>query len=147
MKASQYGIANLKYILAHLNEWVEGEDRDYSYRTDIYKGHHQPVYPLHRPRLRQRRRHLPQQRSTWAIRWRPTGAFRRSGSARRFSSCSGRLDDLDWLDNEGLMQNIQLMGSPKTYMQVAIIRAVVMSAAKVENPRSCPTTPTASRPA
>ena len=36
------------------------------------------------------------------------------------------------MDDEGLMRNIQFMGSP-SHMQIAIIRAVVMSAVKVEN--------------
>ena len=36
--SEEYGIRNLRYILANLNDWVKDEDRDYSYRTDIYKG-------------------------------------------------------------------------------------------------------------
>lgn len=38
MKASEYGIKNLKYILENLNNWVDKEDPDYSYRTSIYNG-------------------------------------------------------------------------------------------------------------
>lgn len=132
VKASQYGIANLKYILAHLNEWVEGEDRDYSYRTDIYKGIISQYirYIGHVfanvGGIYLNEKHVGD----------PVEAYRSVPKERQREALQfllGQLDDLDWLDNEGLMQNIQLMGSPKTYMQVAIIRAVVMSAAKVEN--------------
>ena len=132
MKASKYGIANLKYILTHLNEWVEGEDRDYSYRTDIYKGIISQYirYIGHVfanvGGIYLNEKHVGD----------PVEAYRSVPKERQREALQfllGQLDDLDWLDNEGLMRNIQLMGSPKTYMQVAIIRAVVMSAAKVEN--------------
>ena len=38
MKASDYGIKNLKYIMGHLNEWLDSLDADYSYRWSIYQG-------------------------------------------------------------------------------------------------------------
>lgn len=37
IKAGKYGIQNLKYILANLNEWIPAEDdKDYSFRKTIY---------------------------------------------------------------------------------------------------------------
>lgn len=36
MKAAEYGIKNLKYILAHLDEWVGKEDPDFTFRKRIY---------------------------------------------------------------------------------------------------------------
>ena len=36
VKASQYGIANLKYILAHTNEWVADKDKDFRFRETLY---------------------------------------------------------------------------------------------------------------
>ncbi len=132
VKASKYGIDNLKYILAHLNEWVGAEDRDYSYRTDIYKGIISQYirYIGHVfanvGGIYLNEKHVGD----------PVEAYRSVPKERQREALLfllDQLDDLDWLDNEGLMRNIQLMGSPKSYMQVAIIRAVVMSAVKVEN--------------
>lgn len=37
LKASAYGIQNLKYILDHMNEWLDNEDVDYAYRNMLYK--------------------------------------------------------------------------------------------------------------
>ena len=37
IKASTYGIKNLKYIMAHMNEWMEDEDIDFSYRDNMYR--------------------------------------------------------------------------------------------------------------
>lgn len=36
LKASTYGIKNLKYILNHLNEWI-ADDEDFSHRTQLYE--------------------------------------------------------------------------------------------------------------
>ena len=36
VKSASYGIANLKYVLAHLNGWVGVEDKDYTFRQQIY---------------------------------------------------------------------------------------------------------------
>lgn len=36
LKASTYGIKNLKYILNHLNEWIT-DDEDFSHRTQLYE--------------------------------------------------------------------------------------------------------------
>lgn len=36
VKASAYGISNLKYIMAHIDEWFEADDPDFSHRQAIY---------------------------------------------------------------------------------------------------------------
>lgn len=38
VKATRYGVKNLKYILANLNQWLGEEDVDYTHRSDIYDG-------------------------------------------------------------------------------------------------------------
>ena len=132
VKASEYGIRNLRYILANLNDWVKDEDRDYSYRTDIYKGIVSQYirYIGHVfanvGGIYLNEKHVGD----------PVDAYKSVPRERQRAAVLfllGQLGDLDWMDDEGLMRNIQFMGSPKTYMQIAIIRAVVMSAVKVEN--------------
>ena len=132
VKASEYGIRNLRYILANLNDWVKDEDRDYSYRTDIYKGIVSQYirYIGHVfanvGGIYLNEKHVGD----------PVDAYKSVPKERQRAAVLfllGQLADLDWMDDEGLMRNIQFMGSPKAYMQIAIIRAVVMSAVKVEN--------------
>ena len=36
MKASEYGIRNLKFLIKHLNEWVADEDKDFTFRQNMY---------------------------------------------------------------------------------------------------------------
>lgn len=35
VKAARYAIRNLRYVFEHMNAWVDGEDEDYRFRTDI----------------------------------------------------------------------------------------------------------------
>lgn len=37
VKAGTYGIKNLQYILKHINEWLDDEDKDYDYRIGLYR--------------------------------------------------------------------------------------------------------------
>ena len=132
VRASEYGIRNLRYILAHLNEWVDGEDRDYSYRTEIYRGiigqyirYISHVF-ANVGGIYLNEKHVGD----------PVEAYRsvpRRKQREALMFMLGQIGYLGWMDDAGLMRNIQLVGSPKTHMQIAIIRAVVMSAVKVEN--------------
>ena len=36
VKAAEYGVKNLKYVMKHLDEWVGSDDKDYSFRQRIY---------------------------------------------------------------------------------------------------------------
>lgn len=36
IKASAYGIANLKYIMANMNDWLKEEDKDFQHRATLY---------------------------------------------------------------------------------------------------------------
>lgn len=37
VKAGIYGIKNLQYILKHINEWLDDEDKDFDYRIGLYR--------------------------------------------------------------------------------------------------------------
>jgi hypothetical protein bacD2_19357 len=43
IKAGEYGIKNLKYILAHLNEWISDDD-DFSHREELYNSIYTQYY-------------------------------------------------------------------------------------------------------
>lgn len=36
VKASQYGVKNLQYIMSNFDHWLKGQDEDYSYRESLY---------------------------------------------------------------------------------------------------------------
>ena len=37
LKASTYGIKNLKYILENMNDWLDSQDVDFEYRNVLYR--------------------------------------------------------------------------------------------------------------
>ena len=37
VRSAEYGLANLKYIAANMNDWLSSEDVDYSYRQSLFK--------------------------------------------------------------------------------------------------------------
>ena len=130
MRASAYGISNLKYILSNLDKWVE-DDADLDYRKDIYTGivYQYFNYILH--------------------------VFNNIGGINMYEKFDGdpvknaykvvdkdvqkralkflqkEYEDLDWLDNKALMANIKLMGNPANVLRTAIAQAIVAAPAKV----------------
>lgn len=132
VKASEYGIKNLKYILSNLNSWVK-DDPDYSYRADIYTG---IIY-----------QYLTYIQHVYAnvggiylnekMEGDPVDAYRtvpREKQKAAFDFIKNQLSDLDWLDNKDLLENIQLMGSPASVMRLAMIPAVVHAPSKLVQP-------------
>lgn len=132
IKASEYGIRNLKYVLGNLNSWVKN-DPDFSYRKNAYTGiiyqyftYIQHVYsniggfyindkldgdPVEGIRS------IPKQKQLDALHF----LFR-------------QINDLDWLDNEEVSRNLQLFGSPKKVMEAAIAQAIVSAPFMLSRP-------------
>lgn len=130
VKASLYGISNLKYILSNLNDWVE-DDKDFSYRNEIYTGivyqyltYIQHVYAnIGGIYLYEKYANDPIDYSYVCV--------PRDVQKKAFDFLCDQVKDLDWLDNEELMKNIQIMGSPAKSLQLAIAEAVVVSPMKI----------------
>lgn len=133
MKASAYGIKNLKYILANLNEWVDESDKDFKYRTDIYTGIiYQYITYIQHVFANVGGIYLQEK-----LEGDPVDAYRcvpRAVQKEAFDFLCREVRDLDWLDNKELMKNIPLMGSAKKAVQVALIQAIVMSPFKIAVP-------------
>ena len=131
VKASEYGIKNLKYILANLNDWVNEEDPDYSYRTSIYNGviMQYLTYLMHVygnvGGIYLNEKHVgdnveavvsvPAQRQKTAVKF-----------------LLDQISTMDWIDNKELMQEMSLMGSPADLLRNEVMKAVIASPAKVE---------------
>ena len=132
VKASEYGISNLKYILSNLDSWVE-DDPDYSYRKDIYTGIiYQYITYIQHIFANVGGIYLNEK-----MEGDPVDAYRcvpREKQREALVFICGQLDDLDWMDNETLLKNQQLMGSPKAAVQRALVDAVIQAPLKVAQP-------------
>ena len=130
VKASEYGISNLKYVLSHLNAWTESDDRDYSYRKTIYNGivnqyftylNHVYadvggvyLYEKHVGDSVEHYRSVPRERQVRALEF-----------------LLGQLDDMEWLDDRSVTGNLGLVASAADAVCEAVMKAVVASPSKV----------------
>ena len=130
VKASVYGIKNLKYVMNHLNEWVRSEDKDYSYRESLwtniitqyvryinhilnniggiylnekYEGDPRPFFES-----------VPRERQEEALKF-----------------LVNELYDLNWLENKEVLQNMTLTGTPAKDLRNKLIDALLQSVIKV----------------
>jgi len=128
--ASTYGIKNLKYVMNHLNEWVESDDKDYSYRTSIwtnivtqyvryinhiysnvggiylnerYEGDPRPFY-----------KSVPVKRQKDALEF-----------------LLNEAKNLDWIENKEVLENMSLTGTPAKVLRKKLIAALLASVSKV----------------
>lgn len=130
VKASSYGIRNLKYILSNLNEWVK-DDYDFSYRKETYTGIiYQYLTYIQHVYSNIGGLYLYEKYSCDSI---DHAYVCVPGEIQKeaFDFLCAQVKDIDWLDNEALMKNIQLMGSPAKSLQLAIVEAIVSSPAKI----------------
>jgi len=130
MKASEYGVSNLKFILSNLDKWVKG-DKDFTYRQEIYTGivyqylqYIQHVFAniggLH---LYEKFEGDPIEHAYVCV--------PRETQKEAFDFMCKHVKDLDWLDNEDLMKNIQIMGNPSKVMQRVMVEAIVACPEKI----------------
>ena len=131
VKASEYGVRNLKYVLSNLEAWVGKDDKDMTYRKDLYEwvmiqymtylGH---VYAniggiyLYE---KQAGDDVPFYCSVPSLRQKEALAF-----------LMKQLDDLDWLDNDDLMTDMPLMGNPSDIVRNLVMKMVLGSPAKLD---------------
>ena len=131
MKASEYGINNLKYILGNLNNWVDKEDPDYSYRTSIYNGviMQYLTYLMHVygnvGGIYLNEKHVGDK--VEAVMSVPA---EKQKAAVKF--LLDQISSMDWIDNKELMKEISLMGSPADLLRNEVMKAVIASPNKVE---------------
>ena len=130
VRASEYGIANLKYVLAHLNAWTESDDPDYTYRKAIYNGivnqyftylNHVYadvggvyLYEKHVGDSVEHYRSVPRERQMRALEF-----------------LLDQLDDMRWLDDRSVTDNLGLVASAADAVCEAVMKAVVAAPSKV----------------
>lgn len=130
IKASVYGIKNLKYILENLDAWVGSDDEDFSYRTEIYDAvvmqyfryiNHVFAYVggiyLNEVKIGDQ---MP-----------PFESVERQKQKEALEFIMNEIKTLDWLENEKLMKKITIMGSATELLQAVITKAIMQAPAKV----------------
>ena len=130
IKATEYGIKNLKFILANMNEWVAKDDPDFSYRSEIYE---QIVYQYIR---------YINHVYAWlggvylnevlvADNVEPFRSVEKEKQQAALRFVMEQLSDMEWFEEPTLVKNMNLIGSAKDLLQRVLAEAVVSAPRKV----------------
>ncbi|MCQ2163252.1 MAG: zinc-dependent metalloprotease [Bacteroidales bacterium] len=130
VKASEYGVKSLQYIIPNIDEWVVDDD-DYSYRKEIYEAalNQYLTYVRHvfsnigGINLWEKHEGDPVEVAYKCV--------PRETQKEAFEFMCNQLKDLKWLDNEELLSKIQLAGLPSRNFERAIVEAIVAAPAKL----------------
>lgn len=130
VEASIYGIENLKYVMEHLNEWVEKEDTDYTYRQSIRDG----VIMQYVRYLN----HLYANIGGIYLNKRYVGDSRphyrtvpRQKQRKAFLMLLEEVKHLSWLEHEEVVKNLPLTGNPAAIIRDQMIEAILTAPEKV----------------
>ena len=131
VKASEYGVQNLKFVLANMGSWVGAKDRDMKYTKSLYSWvilqYMTYIYHVYANigGVYQYPKHVgdgvPFYECVPSDKQRESLAF-----------LMRQLDDLDWLDNRELMQNLPRMKDPSDKMRARLMKMILGSPAQVE---------------
>ena len=121
VKATQYGVKNLKYILANLNQWLDKEDNDYKHRSAIYDGiimqyltymlhvyHNIGGIYLHEKLVGDKVEALesePKEKQKEAM-----------------SYFLEQLETMDWLDNSDVLDKLPMVGKPSDALRNVLLK-------------------------
>ncbi|MDD3034432.1 MAG: zinc-dependent metalloprotease [Bacteroidales bacterium] len=130
IKASEYGIKNLKYLIENLNSWVGAEDEDFSYRSDIYEGVvYQYIRYINHIYANIGGIYLNEVKVADGIE--PFKSVEREKQQAALRFIMSQIGQLEWLDNETLKNNLTIMGSAKELLGTVLAKAIIASPSKV----------------
>ncbi len=124
VKATKYGIKNLKYIMGHMDAWLDAKDKDMSYRSELLQQIIQQyaLYTIH----------VASNVSGYYLNETKDGDgqthLRGLDKARQEASLRylfTMYKDLDWMDNKALLSKMTLSGSPATTMRKYVSRFII----------------------
>jgi len=131
IKASEYGIANLKLELKNLDEWAGCGDYDYSYRKSIFNGIlSQYFLYLNHVCANVGGIYLYEKHQGDAVpHYRSVPAERQRDAVRFLMEQAG---DLAWLDSPAILKNVNPVNTPSDLMQELIIKMILSSPEKLD---------------
>jgi hypothetical protein len=126
ISASQYGIKNLKLILQQLNSWVGEQDKDYTYRQEIwnnilsqYVRYINHVY-ANIGGIYVNEKHAEDQFPLFQ-------SVPRAKQQKAINFLLQELKELDWLEDRQVLENFTLTGTPATVLRSQIMDALLMT--------------------
>lgn len=131
VRASGYGVENLKYILANLSSWIGAEDSDYSFRKTIYDAVvEQYSYYLFHVYANVGGINLYEK-----VEGDPVPLFRSLDAERQkaaFDFLLAQLDDIRWIDDSRLTDALGMLDRPSEKLRELIVEMLTSCPEKVE---------------
>ena len=124
VEASEYGRRNLQYILAHLDEWVAGKDKDFEFRKAVYD---EVVYAYVRylsfvlsdiGGIYLNERYDGDARPSYET-------VPKEQQRKALNFLLSELKDLSWLDGDNVLKGYPIRSSVATQMEDAIIDGIL----------------------
>ena len=131
VKASEYGVKNLKFVLPNIEKWVGESDKDMTYRRDLYEWVMiQYLTYLNHVYANIGGIYLYEKHVGDGVPFYETVPAQKQRDALAF--LTRQLDDLQWLDDEGLMTDMSLMGNPSDIIREHLMEMLLSSPAKLD---------------
>lgn len=131
VKASEYGIKNLKFVLSELRSWIGEDDKDMSYRKDLYEWVMiQYLTYLNHVYANVGGIYLYEKHVGDAVPFYEVTPASIQKEAVAF--LMRQLTDLEWLDDKELMTDLPLMGNPSDIVREHLMKMILGSPAKLD---------------
>lgn len=124
VKATKYGVKNLKLIMANLDSWLGSKDADMSYRSSLIDAMVQQyaLYSIHVASNVSGYYMDEVREGDGQVRLRGLDKSRQTESLKYLFTL---YRDLDWMDNKALLGKLALSGSPKRTLQRFVSNLIV----------------------
>lgn len=130
IKASEYGIKNLKYLISNLDSWVGKDDEDFSYRTEIYDAIvFQYIRYINHVFANIGGVYLNEVKVSDNMV--PFKSVEKEKQIASLKFIMGQIDQLDWMNNKELNSKLTIMGSAADLLKTVLAKAVVAAPSKV----------------
>ncbi len=124
VKAAGYGIQNLKYIMAHLDEWVGGEDADFSFRKRMYN---ELLFQYSRfiTHVMENIGGIEVNEHRDGDRWEAFRPLPAEKQKQAVQFLFRQLKDLQWLDSENLQRGYPMAGNVSGEILTSVFKGMV----------------------
>jgi hypothetical protein len=131
IKASTYGIRNLKYVLDNLNDWVKADDKDYSYREYILaQARGQYIRYLNHVLTNIGGIHVNEKYEGDNVEHYKVVTRKKQQEALQF--ILAQMEDNSWLEPESLLKNMTITGTPLVTLRNNMVSALLQLPARVQ---------------
>ncbi len=131
IKASAYGIKNLKYVLANVNDWVKNNDKDYSYReTILAQARGQYIRYLNHVLANVGGIEVNEKYEGDNVMHYKVVSKKKQQEALQFILT--QLENNNWLEPESLLKNITITGTPLVALRNNMVSTLLQLPARVQ---------------